>query len=223
MLFASSILPGSLQLALLVIMLPSVIVAIRYAKWHLLLASRTRQHLFFGGMLAALLLWQLRIQVVDGVWIHLLGMTALTLVLGWCYAVIAGTLVALAYTLMAGESLLVVPGCWLFSVLIPASVTRLLLLVIRRTNIQNLFLFLLGAGFGGAALSVLLIAVVALPVLWLGGQGMWAREALTHAPFILLVMFPEAFINGLIVSALTVFYPDLVKTFDEDFYLDGRG
>ena len=78
---------------------------------------------------------------------------------------------------------------------------------------------MLGAGFGGGLLSVLLVAVTALPVLWLIGQHGWVGQALANWPLILLMMFPEGFINGMIVTTLTVFYPDLVKTFDDGFYL----
>jgi len=36
-----------------------------------------------------------------------------------------------------------------------------------------------------------------------------------------LLLFPEGFINGMVITALTVFYPDLVKTFDDEHYFSG--
>ena len=48
----------------------------------------------------------------------------------------------------------------------------------------------------------------------------FATHTLDSWPFVLLLMFPEAFINGMVVTAFTVFYPDVVKTFDDDYYLN---
>ena len=63
-------------------------------------------------------------------------------------------------------------------------------------------------------------ALVALPVFWLAGQGAWVTGAFDNWPLIFLMLFPEGFINGMLVTALTVFYPDVVKTFDDDYYLN---
>jgi uncharacterized membrane protein len=84
---------------------------------------------------------------------------------------------------------------------------------------NNLFLYLLGVGFGGGILAMLVTIVAALALLLLCGQQAWAGEALENWPLIVLILFPEGFINGMIVTTLTVFYPQLVKTFDERHYL----
>lgn len=42
---------------------------------------------------------------------------------------------------------------------------------------------------------------------------------LSASPRVCLMMFPEGFLNGMIVTTLTVFYPGLVKTFDDSYYL----
>ena len=68
-------------------------------------------------------------------------------------------------------------------------------------------------------LSVLVSALAALPLFWLMGQHDWVTACLANWPFITLLLFPEGFINGMIVTTLTVFYPGLVKTFDDGFYL----
>ena len=106
--------------------------------------------------------------------------------------------------------------------LIPASVSRWLVFVLRRQRQQNLFIFMLGAGFGGGILSMLVVAIVSLALFWLIGQGEWTRNAVENWPLLSLILFPEGFINGMLVTTLTVFYPGLVKTFDDAFYLDGK-
>ena len=44
--------------------------------------------------------------------------------------------------------------------------------------------------------------------------------ALEAWPLITLIAFPEGFINGMLVTTLTVFYPQTMRTFDESYYLD---
>ena len=55
---------------------------------------------------------------------------------------------------------------------------------------------------------------------YLNGHGDGVAGALANWMFIVLLMFPEGFINGMLVTAFTVFYPDVVKTFDDAYYLD---
>ena len=203
-------------------MLSVVAIAAATAHWRALLAVPQRQHVLLGGLLALLLLWLLTFRVIDGVWMHLLGVTSLTLIVGWRFAVIGGAVVMAVYLRLQGRDLAALPLAMLFSVFIPASSTRLLGYVLRRYGMKNLFVYQLGAGFGGGLLSVLVLGIVSLPVFWVIGQGGWVDLALENWPFILLVMFPEGFINGMLITAFTTFFPDVVKTFDDGFYLDGR-
>ncbi len=48
------------------------------------------------------------------------------------------------------------------------------------------------------------------------------EDALAAWPLISLMMFPEGFINGMVVTTLAVFYPETLKTLDERHYLDDR-
>jgi len=38
-------------------------------------------------------------------------------------------------------------------------------------------------------------------------------------PIVALLLFPEGFINGMLTSAVTLYAPDLMKTYDDAFYL----
>ena len=103
--------------------------------------------------------------------------------------------------------------------MIPATATRVLTYWLRKTEFQNLFLYTLGAGFIGAALSVLAIAAAVLLILLVSQQPSLLQDALANGFLLLPMMFSEAFVNGMIVTSLTVFFPDVMKTFDQDFYL----
>ena len=46
--------------------------------------------------------------------------------------------------------------------------------------------------------------------------------ALENWPLISLILFPEGFINGMVLSVIVVLNPEAVKTFDSDKYM-GEG
>ena len=218
MVVAAQLIPLWLNVVVAFVMLACLAGAAMTANWAALWARSERQHVLLGGLVGLLLLWLLTLQVVEGIWFHLLGVTSLTLIVGWRFTILGATFVLGAYLWLQQQHLMAAPLAWLFSVLIPASTSRLLAHLLRKYGIRNLFAYMLGAGFGGGLLSVLAVAFAALPTFWLMGQTGWLAEALEHWPFILLLMFPEGFINGMLVTAFTVFYPDVVKTFDDDFY-----
>ena len=219
MVVAAHLIPIWLNTLIGLLMLACVTGAAVTAHWRALRAASERQHVLLGGLLALFLLWMLRLQIIEDVWIHLLGVTSLTLIGGWRFTILGATLVQLAYLWFEHHSLPAAPLSWLFSVLVPATTTRILAHVLRRHGFRNLFVYMLGAGFGGGILSVLVMGLLSLPIFWLIGQPDWVETALENWPFIFLVMFPEGFINGMLVTAFTVFYPDVVKTFDDDYYL----
>lgn len=219
MLIATTLIPFWISTVLWIALLGTCGLAIRYADWRALRQEPKRYHLLFGGILFLLVLWFLSVRVIEGLWLHFLGITTLTLILGWRFAIIAGSVAVWIYTLLMGESMAAVAPAWLLTIAIPATVSRWLVHALRSLKSHNLFIYMLGAGFGGGMLSVLAIVIVALPLFWQLEQHSWVVESLANWPLITLIAFPEGFINGMIITALTVFYPTLVKTFDENYYL----
>ena len=221
MVISADLIPFWLSLGIGLIALICVMAAARTAPWTALRMATERQHVLLGGLVALLLLWWLlSLQVTEGITIHLLGVTSLTLIVGWRLTMLGATLVLLVYLWLEQQALAAAPLAWLFSLLVPATVTRLLVHILRQHGFRNLFVYLLGAGFGGGLLSMLCAALLTVPVFWLMGQTDWLLGIQENWPFLLLLMFPEGFINGMLVTAFTVFYPDVVKSFDDGYYLD---
>jgi uncharacterized membrane protein len=190
-----------------------------YAPWSALREVPVRQHLLLGGIFACVVLWLLSVHIIDNLWLHFLGVTALVTLLGLRFSLLVGAVATLVYALLIDQSPAGVPVAWLTSVAAPALVSRALVYKVRRLRSNNLFLYLLGVGFGGGILAMLATVLFALGMLLLCDQQAWVNDALQNWPLILLVLFPEGFINGMLVTTLTVFYPHLVKTFDEQHYL----
>jgi uncharacterized membrane protein len=213
-----ALLPVWLLLVLAALMLPWLLAALRFAPWGALQRAPRRVHLVAGGALACVVLWLMNVRGIDGLVLHLLGMTTLTLLLGWSLATLAGSLALLVVLLFLGLPLSGYAPAWLFSVALPASVSWGLGRLLYRQHLGNLFIYIFGAGFAGGALVIAVDAAVALLIFSLAGLGAWVERALELFPLLFLVMFSEAFINGMCVAALAVFYPSWMKTLDEGFY-----
>lgn len=213
-----SLLPPWLPVAVLVLMLPWLACAAWYAPWSALREAPTRVHLVAGGGVACLLLWLMNVRGIDGLVFHLLGMTTLTLMLGWSLATLAGTVALLVAVAVRDTPLAGLPPAWVFTVGLPAAVSWCMGRLLYRPRLRNPFVFIFGAGFAGGALVVLVDTVLALGLFSAVGLGAWTTRALDMFPLLLLVMFSEGFVNGMCVAALAIFHPSWMKTLDETFY-----
>ena len=84
-----------------------------------------------------------------------------------------------------------------------------------------MFVFIFVNAFLAAGLSAALVGFSAAAIVWLqdvypAGQ---LSEYLSFAP---LLMFPEAFVNGLVITLLVAYKPAWVKSFEDEVYLTGK-
>ncbi len=219
MFISGDLIPPWLALLTGLLMLGICLACALLAPWAAIRAVPARMHLVLGGAALCLLLWLMSVHMIDRLWLHLLGVTVLVMLLGLRFALLAGAVATLLYAYLIGEALRAAPLAWSLTVLVPALVSRAVVHNVTRLRSDNLFLYLLGAGFGGGMLAMLAMCLAALPVLWMLDQRQWLQAALENWPLVALVLFPEGFINGMIITTLTVFYPHVVKTFDDKHYL----
>lgn len=191
------------------ILAPLVLIAVSRAPWRELAAKQERVTALGVAVVVLPLLWSMSPELPGGAKIHLLGMTTLTLVFGWQLAICAGVL--------AGSVMWVV-GLWpapalplnlILTVAVPVLVSGAVLAAANRLRRTNLFVYMLGVGFFGSMLA--LGATLTL--------GNWLFDTRLDHPLVMLLTFPEGFINGTLISALTVFHPELVRTYDDVRYL----
>ncbi len=214
-----NLIPGWLDVLSWLLLAAICLPCLRHAPWRELWAVPARQHLLFAGALGCLLLWLMSVRTIEGLWLHFFGITTLTLVLGLRLALLAGLLTSAAYALMVQGSLSGMALSWLYSVALPATLTRAVTGFLRRYSPRNLFVYLLGAGFGSGVLTPVVVALAALPLFALIGRGDWVTGALDNWVLVVLVAFPEGFTNGALIATLTVLSPSLLRTFDEEHYL----
>ena len=218
MIAAHLLAPDTLWLGWLVY-LPFILWAIWRAPWIELFSDFRRQHLLFGTVLVLFLLWLVRRDFASGLSLHFLGMTAVTLLLDWPLAILAGLLAQLGLIAIGRPDLAALGVNGILLVLIPVAVTEACAHLVERAQPSNLFVYIFFSGFFPAALTALCCILAGLGVLWLDGRFPMPPWLADFAGYIWLVMFPEAFINGMAVSALVVFCPDWLETFNRSRYL----
>lgn len=218
MIAAELLAPTSLVLGWLLYGAVLILAAAR-APWVELFSDTRRQHLLFGAMLAIFLLWLVRRDFDSGLSFHFIGLTAVTLLLDWPLAMLAAFIAQLGLTVTGHQQLAALGMNGVLLVLIPVTVTELCAIAVERTQPRNLFVYIFFSGFFAAGLTALCCILAGLGVLLIDGLYEMPPWLDDFAGYIWLVMFPEAFINGTVVSALVVFYPDWMETFNRTRYL----
>jgi uncharacterized membrane protein len=197
----------------LALYLAGLLLAIATAPWRQLLTHRERQSALGLAIATLPMLWSMSPGLPGGVGFQLLGMTTVSLIFGWQLALVAGLIAGLVLLIVGTWQLGALPVNLALVVLVPVAVTMAVLAganLLRRTN---LFVYMLGVGFFGSMLAL-------MASLWVGT--LLLEPDLDHA-LVLLLTFPEGFLNGTLISALTVFYPDIVRTYDDVRYLGKPG
>lgn len=177
---------------------------------------------FAATTLAVLMVWQLRAELDGGPAVHLLGATLLTLAFGWRLAVTALSIVLLLTTaITTGDwRALGVNGTLL--ILLAVAVSYLVARLTERLLPRHLFVYLFVSAFFGAALTIAVVSFATLGVA--GFAGIMSAHALSgnYRPTALLLLFPEAFITGALVTLGAIYRPAWLVSFSERRYLDDR-
>lgn len=204
-------------LAMLLVSIAALL-ALWNAPLRALSAASERQHLWFASTLALGLIWNWGPEVMPGVHVHLLLLLAYTAVFGWSLAIIGGMLASVAHWVYQGWPPGGLPLTLLFQVVVPATLSFGVVSWVLRLRTRNLFFYILGAGFFGAMAVRIVTAVLLGGYLavfeWPLAEALWE-----HSSVYWLMVYSEGFLNGMLLTSITVFKPDLVKTFDDEKYL----
>ena len=189
------------------------------APWLEVLSDSRRQHLLFVTVLGVFLLWLVRRDFDSGVSFHFIGMTVVTLLLDWPLALLGGLLAQIGLIAIGRQDLLALGLNGVLLVLLPVLITEGCALLVERAQPRNLFVYIFCCGFFPAALAALCCLLAGLGLLALDGRFAMPPWLDDFIGYLWLVTFPEAFINGTLVTALVVFCPDWLETFNRTRYL----
>lgn len=187
--------------------------------WYQLTESKV-QHLVFGSAVAISFLWWFRTGIYDGLEIHFLWLTALTLILGWRWAMLSsgialGIVSALGIIPWQDIGLLGFIGCSL-----PILFSYLVYLVAYHKLPKHFFVYIFVCAFFTGAATIALKMFLLSIFYQQAGIYDWATLQDNYLILIPLLLFPEALLNGMTMTLAVIYKPEWVATFYDKQYLD---
>ncbi|WP_137939348.1 energy-coupling factor ABC transporter permease [Chitinivorax sp. B] len=191
------------------------------APWRALVDT-TKINAWLGGSIVVAMFWVLRAVVQDGLTLHMLGATVLTLMVGPWLALLGLGIVLLALTILG----LLDAGClglhWLLLGGLPVGVSYILLRLGQRYLPSNYFIYIFVNAFMGAALSMLAVGVATAWLYQLIGLEPAGFQFGETVLYFLLMGWAEAFTSGTVMTLIVVYCPQWSVTFDDARYLSRR-
>jgi uncharacterized membrane protein len=187
------------------------------------LMEPARLNLFLGATVAVLALWQIRTGIKPGLALHLYGMAALTLMFGFWRASFAGVLILLANAAFGRGSWNALGIDALLVAALPAAVSWGVFRLLDRRLPNHFFVYVLGNGFFGAALSVAAIGLATTALMAIAGAYPLDYLLKHYTPYAaLLISWAEAFSTGMVITVMAVYRPAWLETFDDVKYLQNK-
>jgi uncharacterized membrane protein len=212
----------SLQILSLIVYLAGFTYVVAKTDLKRIIEERRWQHIVFGSIVGVLFLWSFRVSIYEGLIIHFLWLTTLTLVLGFRWAILAATVVLLVVTIIGNEDWQMLGVNGLLGVFLPILVTYAIFSFTFHRIPRNIFTYIFLCGFLPGALTIGLKMMALSGYFYIEGFYTWDVIEYNYTYMTLLMIFPEAFFNGFSITCLVIYKPDLVHTYHDKFYIDRK-
>ncbi|MCH9742507.1 MAG: energy-coupling factor ABC transporter permease [Proteobacteria bacterium] len=200
----------------------SLLWAIASAPWHKVRKDWVAQAVFGAAVFVVFALWSIKASIGPGLGFHFLGATVLTLMFGWQFALVALALVLSLTTFLGGAGWDAWGANFVALAITPVMVTWWALRLSYHYLPRNFFLYVFLNAFLVAAFAMLVsVAVLSCILIW-GDVISWSRLSYQFLPMLPMMMGPEAFVNGFIMTVLVVNRVEWVSTFTDEQYIHGK-
>ncbi|MBM4190242.1 MAG: energy-coupling factor ABC transporter permease [Betaproteobacteria bacterium] len=176
-------------------------------------------NIFLGATVAVLGLWMIHTGIRPGLSFHLLGASALTLMFGPWFALLAFALINAALALWQGQ-INAWPINWLIYGALPILFSWRLYRFVDRHVTNHFFIYIFLNAFFGAALAVSLTGLASTGFLAFSGAYTLDYLLDQYLPYCLLMAWAEAFSTGMLITLIVVYKPAWIATFDDRRYLN---
>jgi len=210
-----------IQTLALVVYLLLLVSVVRHSKLSSLSQTKT-QHLLFGTTVSVFVLWIFRAGIYEGLNVHFLWLTALTLILGFRWAMISGCLALIGSTIIGKESLAMFGVNGLLAVSLPVAISYLIYNLSFHRLPRHLFVYIFVCAFFAGALVITSKMALLGGYYWLEGVHDWHTIKDNYLILIPLLLFPEGMLNGMTITLLVIYQPTWVYTFYDKFYLQDK-
>lgn len=185
--------------------------------WHL---RDTRDfNVFVSAIVALGFIWTMKAGIDATLSFHLIGATLLTLMFGWAFAVLGISLVIIGITIFQDGSWSMLSLNVLLAGVLPVAVSHMIYRFVERRLPKNFFIYIFISAFFGAALSMSAVVFATTMTHYLSGAFSIGYLQYNYYQYALLIMFPEAFVTGMLMTLFVAYRPHWVSTFDDKQYL----
>ena len=185
-----------------------------------LVLDKKCQHLVFGSAACVFILWMFRTGIYDGLNVHFLWLSALTLLLGFRWAIFSATIALLGVTIFGKESIDMLGVNFLLGILAPISLTYGIYSLTFHKLPRHIFTYIFLCAFIPGALTIALKMLALSGYFYLDGLYSWHIIEDNYLMISTLMLFPEAMFNGMTITLLIIYKPEWVYTFYDRLYLD---
>ncbi|WP_404340321.1 energy-coupling factor ABC transporter permease [Pseudoalteromonas mariniglutinosa] len=185
-----------------------------------LFKSASRQIAVLSCALICAILWRIKAGVLSGLDLHILGVTAITLILGWRLAILATLLACGLLILFSQLSLMLLPYHLLFTALLPICLSYLFFLLCYHCLAKHFFIYIFVCTFLTAAVVACFKIVSSGLFYYLIGEYTFIEISENYLYLCAIIWFPEAMLNGMAITLLITYRPHWVKTFYDKDYLN---
>ena len=147
----------------------TLLLALRHNSWALFKQSPLLQHLSLGGIAIISFIWTFSVQLEQGLSIHFLGITALTLMLGLCRTLIAGAIIILLNQAVNDYTNDMLSALYISYIVLPALVTYIAYAVVYHRLPRHPFVYIFVNAFITAALSIAIAHLSMAMWAWFSG------------------------------------------------------
>jgi len=169
-----------------------------------------------------MVLWLIKTPILPGLEYHYLGATLLTLMFGWPLAFVAMSVVIAGAVINGSIDWMSYPLNVLVMGVAPIAVAHAVWRTTERFLPPNFFIFIFVTAYWGAALASAVAVLTGATVLGLAGVYTITQLTDKYLPLLLLLVVPEGFITGTLITMMVVFRPEWVASFDDKRYINGR-
>jgi len=185
-----------------------------------LISDKKCQHLVFGSAACVFMLWVFRTGIYEGLNVHFLWLSALSLLLGFRWAIFSATLALLGLTVLGKESIDMLGVNFLLGVFAPIALTYGVYSLTFHKLPRHIFTYIFLCAFFPGALTIGLKMLAFSGYFYLDGIYSWQTIENNYLLLTTLMLFPEAMFNGMTITFLIIYKPEWVYTFYDRLYLD---
>ncbi|MFY8275125.1 energy-coupling factor ABC transporter permease [Pseudoalteromonas sp. SSDWG2] len=178
-----------------------------------------RQTGLFACTVVLAILWRIKAGILPGLDIHILAVTAVTLILGWRLASMASVLATALLACFNVVNFTDAATYVIISALIPIYFSYAVFVLVYHLLPRHLFIYLFICSFLCAGFAGCLKIITGALYFWAMGSFDWSTLVDNYVIMCALIWFPEAMLSGMAMTILVIYKPHWVRTFYDKEYL----